>query len=164
MSGFLLTSSNCLMFNSLGFLQTLLYILTPPLPLQNSPSKLSERLYPGLQCLVIPQIKYNSQLLGCAFFFFPSVNTLGDHKGTQTSLLCLNFVRNQSLGTNRGLLGPFTSLEGPYEFGRVSFWFLDLLIVGWYSWALIGSVQQVQPSYPFEKIQGEPCWKILGVA
>ena len=70
MSGFPLTSSNCLMFNYLGFLQTFLYILTLPLPLQNSPSELSERLYPGLQSLVIPQIKHNSQLLGYAFFFF----------------------------------------------------------------------------------------------
>ena len=129
MSGFPLISSNCLMFNYLGFLQTLLYILTPPLPLQNSPSELSERLYPGLQSLVIPQIKHNSQLLGYAFFFFFPVNTLGDHKGTQTSLLCLNFMRNQSLGTNRGLLGPFASLEGLYAFGRVSFssWISQLL-------------------------------------
>ena len=85
MSSFPLTSSNLLMFSYLGFLQKRLCILAPPLPLQSSPSELSERLYPGLiKSLVILQIKHNSQVLGCAFFF--SVDSLGDHKGTQSRL------------------------------------------------------------------------------
>ena len=72
MSGFSLMSSNILIFdymNSIGVLQKLLYILAPPLSLWNSPSELSEGLYPRLKSSLMPQIKHNSQLLGCAFFF-----------------------------------------------------------------------------------------------
>ena len=75
MSGFSLMSSNVLIFdymNSLGVLQKLLYILAPPLSLWNSPSELSERLYPRLKSSLMPQRKHNSQLLGCAFFFLKS--------------------------------------------------------------------------------------------
>ena len=58
MSGFSFTSSDLLMLNYLfyfgfGFvLQRLLYILPPFLSLWNSPSELSDRLYPGLKPLV----------------------------------------------------------------------------------------------------------------
>ena len=48
------------------------YILTFRLPLESTFSELSEMLLPRLQS----QIKLNSQLLGCAFFFF---SFLGPH-------------------------------------------------------------------------------------
>ena len=58
------------MLDYLVFVAKLLYILVPPLPLQSSPLELSERLYPRLGTLnKFYQIKYNSQILGCAFFF-----------------------------------------------------------------------------------------------
>ena len=59
MSGFSLTSCNLLMFDYLGFFwQKLLYILAAPLPLWNSPSELSERLYSRPKSSVMPQIKH----------------------------------------------------------------------------------------------------------
>ena len=55
------------------------------------------------------------------------VNTFGDQQGDpeqredpESSLLCLNSVRNQSHGTSRGLLCPSAFSEGAEECGPVS--------------------------------------------
>ena len=63
-------NSNLLMFQLPGFCCKNSYIPAFPLPLQSSPSELSERLPPGLKSSASPSlwIKHNSQLLGCAFF------------------------------------------------------------------------------------------------
>ena len=58
--------------NSIGVLQKLLYILAPPLSLWNSPSVLSERLYPRLKSSLMLPNKIQFSTLGCAFFFFKS--------------------------------------------------------------------------------------------
>lgn len=51
------------------FQQKLQYILAPPLTLWRSPLEPSERQFPRLTSSVRSWMKYNSQLIGCAFFF-----------------------------------------------------------------------------------------------
>ena len=73
-SGFL-SSNNLLMlpvFCLFVCLPKLLYILAPPLPLQNSASEL-RGCFLGLSLQYVHQRKQNGQLLGCALF---SINTL----------------------------------------------------------------------------------------
>ena len=67
-----------------------------------------------------PPNKANAQLLGYAFF---SVDNFGHHLGRdseKTSVLCLNSMKNRSLGTSRGLFYPSVFSESPHEFGWVS--------------------------------------------
>ena len=61
-----------------GLLQKFTYILAPPLPLQNNPSESSESLSPGFKSSVCLWIKLNSQLLGCANFFFNQQCVIGE--------------------------------------------------------------------------------------
>ena len=64
-------------FYHLSHQESPLYILVPPSPLWNSSSVFFKRLYPGLTSSVSqPKIKYNSQLLGCAIFFFSVDNVI----------------------------------------------------------------------------------------
>ena len=73
-------------------------------------------------------MKHNSQILGCAFF---KVNNFDDQwrESEQTSLVCLNSTRIQSLSTSRDLLCPSTSLEGPDKLmvlGSPDHWLITL--------------------------------------
>ena len=130
------------------------------------------QLYFNKKIYILKKRKHNSQLLGCAFFFFQLIVMVTTKGPEQLSLLCLNSRRIQSLDTSRGLLCLSVSLENPDELGesllvlRSPYFWLMILSFIWQcltsnlfrSWKILGN----DPCN--WKILGEPGWKTLGLS
>ena len=70
-------NSHLLMCQLLVFVANLVYTLVPPLPLLLVPQSFLRGSIPGLSSQKVCQIKHNSQLSGCVFYFFQSTIGLG---------------------------------------------------------------------------------------
>lgn len=107
------------------------------------------RAISGALVLILPKIKFNSQLPHCAFFFLFQLAALAtnEREPKQTSIFHLNSMGNQSLGTSRGLLHLSASPGSPDKFGWVSpsYW---ISYIVWSSCVVFESVWHIPAPLP----------------